>query len=129
MRRILDLPYDSHRILLPLLLNTPSLEGQLVNRFVKRCKTMYIVEYVNMSFIFRFCTESTNCLMGIKKKKIVCQWLGLRVNGNLNGSIFMHYTNETRETSTLVDYTVYGWILKREDLFILSESRVITTCN
>ncbi len=75
---ILDLPYDSHRFLLPLLLQMPSLEAQLMKRFVKICKTMYFREYKSVSFVFRFCMERANSLMG-KKMFFVCQRLGLRV--------------------------------------------------
>ncbi len=45
VRRIVDLPYDSHRFMLPLLLKIPSLEAQLIKRLVKMCKTMYFSQY------------------------------------------------------------------------------------
>ncbi len=59
MRRILDLPYDSHRFLLPVLLKIPSLEAQLMKRFVEMCKTMYFSKYKSVSFLFRLCMERT----------------------------------------------------------------------
>ncbi len=62
---ILDLPYDSHRFLLPLLLKIPFLEAQLMNRFAKMCKTMYFSEYKFVSFLFRLCMELANSLMGL----------------------------------------------------------------
>ncbi len=68
VRRILDLPYDSHLFLLPLLLKIPSLEVQLMKRFVKMCKTMYFSEYKSVSFLFRFCMEYkylSETLMGL----------------------------------------------------------------
>ncbi len=50
VRGILDLPYDSHHFLLPLLLQIPSLKAQLMKRFVKMCKTMYFSKYKSVSF-------------------------------------------------------------------------------
>ncbi len=51
VRRILDLPYDSHRFLMPLLLKIPSLEAQLMNRFVKSVK-QYILVNTNLCPFF-----------------------------------------------------------------------------
>ncbi len=41
VRIVLQLPFDSHHYLLPLLLDTPSLEVQLMCRFVTVYKTIY----------------------------------------------------------------------------------------
>ncbi len=37
---VLQLPFDAHYYLLPLLLDTPSLLVQLIRRFLKMCKTI-----------------------------------------------------------------------------------------
>ncbi len=41
VRIVLQFPFDAHRYLSPLLLDTPSLEVLLMRRFLKMCKTMY----------------------------------------------------------------------------------------
>ncbi len=51
--------------LLPLLLQILSLEAQFMKIFVKMCKTMYFSEYKSVSFLFQFCMERANSLMGI----------------------------------------------------------------
>ncbi len=47
----MDLPYDSHRFLLPLLLNMPSLEEQLVKTLLK-CVKQCILVNTNMCLLF-----------------------------------------------------------------------------
>ncbi len=56
-----------------------------MKRFVKMCKTMYFSEYKSVSFLFRFCMERANSLMG-RNLFFVCQQSGLRVMEILRGA-------------------------------------------
>ncbi len=53
--------WDSYHFMLPLLLQMPTLEAQLMKIFAKMCKIMYFSEY---KFLFQFCIERANSLMG-----------------------------------------------------------------
>ena len=64
VRTMLKLPYDSHRYLLPLLLKMPSLEVQLMRRFVKMCSTMYTSVNESVSFLIRYCLENSSSKIG-----------------------------------------------------------------
>ncbi len=53
--------------------------------FAKMCKTIYFSEYKSVSFLFRFCMERANSLMG-RNQFFVCQQSGLRVMEILRGA-------------------------------------------
>ncbi len=62
VRIVLQLLFDAHRYLLPLLLDSPSLEVQLMHRFVKICKLIKMIfshftyprNYTKLFFFFYF---------------------------------------------------------------------------
>lgn len=53
-RRVLALPYDSHRYLLPVLLGVESLMCVLKKRFIKLCITMDKTSNETVSFLYRY---------------------------------------------------------------------------
>jgi hypothetical protein len=61
---VLQLPFDSHHYLLPLLLGTPSLEVQFMCRFDKLCQTMYNSPNKSVSFIIQNCILNGDSLIG-----------------------------------------------------------------
>ncbi len=60
----LQLPFEAHRYLLPLLLNTPSLEVQLGHRFLTMCKTLYHSSNESVKFIMKHCMNVGNSIIG-----------------------------------------------------------------
>ena len=54
VRRLLRLPYNSHRFLLPSLLNVQSLEVQFIKRFCKMFRTMYRSSNERVQFLARY---------------------------------------------------------------------------
>lgn len=59
-RRMLKLPYNSHRYLLPELLNMVPIKEQLCKRFLKMCYTMSLSENKTLSFVYKFCINDKN---------------------------------------------------------------------
>ena len=51
VRRLLRLPFDSHRYILPAILNTQSLHVQIVRRFCKMVRSMYNSKNGHMKFL------------------------------------------------------------------------------
>ncbi len=56
-----------------------------MKRFVKMCKTMYFSEYKSVSFLFRFCMERANSVMG-RNYFFVCQQSSSRMMEILSGA-------------------------------------------
>ncbi len=90
-------------LLPPLLKKIPNLEAQLMKRLVKMCKTMYLSEYKSVSFLFRFCMERVNRLMG-RNLFFVCQQSGLRMMEILRGTslCIAQCTDEERKCAEFV---------------------------
>ncbi len=106
-----------------------SLEAQLVKRFVKMCKPIYWSEYKYGSFIFRFCMERANSLMG-RDLFFVCQRSGLRAIEILRGAslcIIQGMDNEeerrcaefVREVLVLRDGLLHVDILRQNEVLEL----------
>ena len=51
VRRLLGLPFNTHCYLLPLILNTPSLEVQLTRRYIKFFRSMYFNKNQTVSYV------------------------------------------------------------------------------
>ena len=59
-RRILELPYDSHRFLLPELLNMKPLHVQLCKRVLTMYSTMYNSDNKTISYLYKHCLHDKN---------------------------------------------------------------------
>ncbi len=62
-RRVLKLPFNSHRYLLPVLLNMQPLHVQLCRRFLNMCHTMCRSKNKTVAFVFKHCVnDKTSCI-------------------------------------------------------------------
>ena len=104
VRRTLSLPYDTHCFYLPLLLKVPSLEVQLMSRFLKMCNTMCHSQVECVSFIFRFCMNRANSLMK-RNLYYISEMYGLNVNNVLElGRQTIRATKVNEEHQRLTEF-------------------------
>ena len=94
------LPFNSHCYFLPLLLQVPSLEIQLVRRFVNFCRKMYFSNYEVVSYMCRRGLRSNKSTLS-RNMYFICNRFNYDLEQLLKGYIvkdsFLHIQKNTCE--------------------------------
>ena len=84
VRRVFTLPYNSHCYFLPLLLQVPSLEVQLCQRFINFCRKMYYNRNEVVSYMCRNGLKRSTSILS-RNLYIICKRFNCNVTQLLQG--------------------------------------------